>query len=136
MWADIYTTSGTSSTYSYDDNTAQPGSFNEYRLKIFDMYEGVRYEGTAKKTDGFCLATGVVSGRITYGSGTAVEGVKITLGANNADGESVKSNRSCFPRWVTHVFCPHPGTASLHSSDCSSSMPRYALLTCLERGSA
>ena len=94
MWADIYTTSGTSSTYSYDDNTAQPGSFNEYRLKIFDMYEGVRYEGTPKKTDGFCLATGVVSGRITYGSGTAVEGVKITLGANNADGESVKSNRS------------------------------------------
>ncbi len=43
---------------------------------------------------------------------------------------------TCFPRWVTHVFCPHPGTASLHSSDCSSSMPRYALLTCLERGSA
>ena len=49
------------------------------------------------------------------------------------DGQTVSS---CFPRWVTHVFCPHPGTASLHSSDCSSSMPRYALLTCLERGSA
>ena len=94
LWADIYTTSGTASTYSYDDNTAQPGSFNEYRLKIFDIYNGTRYEGTAKKTDGFCLATGVVSGRITYGSGTAVEGVKISMGANNADGESIKSNRS------------------------------------------
>ena len=96
LWADIYTTSGTNTNYSYDDNTAQPGSFNEYRLKIFDMYNGTRYEGTAKETDGFCLTTGVVSGRITYGSGTAVEGVKITLGATNADGDSVRSNRSLY----------------------------------------
>ena len=96
LWADIYTTSGTASNYSYDDQTAQPGSFNEYRLKIFDMYNGTRYEGTAKETDGFCLATGVVSGRITYGSGTAVEGAKITLGATNADGNSIQSNRSLY----------------------------------------
>ena len=94
LWADIYTTSGTSSNYSYDDNTAQPGSFNEYRLKIFDIYQGTRYEGTAMETDGFCIATGVVSGRIIYGSGTAVEGAKITLSPTNADGESVKSNRA------------------------------------------
>ena len=60
LWADIYTTSGTSSNYSYDDNTAQPGSFNEYRLKIFDIYQGTRYEGTAMETDGFCIATGVM----------------------------------------------------------------------------
>ena len=94
LWADIYTTSGTSSNYSYDDNTAQPGSFNEYRLKIFDIYQGKRYEGSAMETDGFCLATGVVSGRITYGSGTAVEGAKVTLSSTNADGDAVKSNRS------------------------------------------
>jgi len=94
LWAEIYTTSGTASNYSYDDNTAQPGSFNEYRLKIFDIYNGTRYEGTAKKTDGFCLSTGVVSGRITYGSGTAVEGAKVTLKSTNADGNVVKSNRS------------------------------------------
>ena len=50
--------------------------------------------------------------------------------------DELRGEVSCFPRWVTHVFCPHSGTASLHSSDCSSSMPRYALLTCLERGSA
>ena len=93
-WADIYTTSGTASNYSYDDNTAQPGSFNEYRLKIFDLYQGKRFEGGTKETDGFCLATGVVSGRITYGSGTAVEGAKVTLGSTNADGDAMKSNRS------------------------------------------
>ena len=94
LWADIYTTSGTASNYSYDDNTAQPGSFNEYRLKIFDIYEGTRYEGGSKEIDGFCIATGVVSGRITFGSGTAVEGAKITLSPTNADGDVVKSNRS------------------------------------------
>ena len=95
-WADIHTTSGTASNYSYDDNTAQPGSFNQYRLKIFDIYEGKRFEGKSLETDGFCLARGVVSGRITYGSGTAVEGAKITLSSTDADGNAVKSNRSLY----------------------------------------
>ena len=93
-WLDIYTTSGTATTYSYEDQTAQPGSFNEYRLKIFDIYEGTRFEGTPKTTDGFCIATGVVGGRITYGSGTAVEGAKVSLKAINADGNDMKNKRS------------------------------------------
>ena len=93
-WFDIYTTSGTATTYSYEDQTAQPSSFNEYRVKIFDVYEGTRYEGTPKTTDGFCIATGVVGGRITYGSGTAVEGAKVTLSAINADGNRMNNKRS------------------------------------------
>lgn len=93
-WYDIYTTSGTATTYSYEDQTAQPGSFNEYRVKIYDVYEGNRFEGTPKTTDGFCIATGVVGGRITYGSGTAVEGAKVTLSAINADGNDMNSKRS------------------------------------------
>ena len=43
--------------------------------------------------------------------------------------------RTCFPRWVTQVLRPHPGTTSLHNSNCLSSMPRYTFLLCLERGS-
>jgi len=93
-WVDIYTTSGTSTTYSYEDQTAQPGSFNEYRVKIFDVYQGTRYEGTPMTTDGFCIATGVVGGRITYGSGTAVKDVKVTLNAINADGNDMNTKRS------------------------------------------
>ena len=93
-WYDIYTTSGTATTYSYEDQTAQPGSFNEYRVKIYDVYEGNRFEGTPKTTDGFCIATGVVGGRITYGSGTAVEGAKVTLSAINADGNDMNNKRS------------------------------------------
>ncbi|MBR4898106.1 MAG: hypothetical protein IKZ48_04900 [Prevotella sp.] len=95
-WANIYNTSGTATSYSYDDQTAQPGSFNEYRLKIFDTWNGKLYEGSSLETDGFCLARGVMSGRITYGSGTAVEGARITLNTTNADGEAIKSNRSLY----------------------------------------
>ena len=95
-WSKIYNTSGTASTYSYDDNTAQSGSFNEYRLRIFDEYNGQRYEGTSQTTDGFCLATGVVSGRITYGSGTAVKGAKVTLNATNGSGNAVQGNKAIY----------------------------------------
>ena len=95
-WATIYSTSGTANNYSYDDETAQPGSFNEYRLKIFDTNNGKLYEGTPLETDGFCLAQGVMSGRITYGSGTAVEGARVTLNTTNADGQAIKSNRSLY----------------------------------------
>ena len=95
-WADIHTTSGTANSYSYDDNTAQPGSFNEYNLKIFDIYNDTLFEGKSLQTDGFCLATGVVSGRIIYGSNTAVEGAKITLKATNAEGDETNSNRSLY----------------------------------------
>ena len=95
-WADIYTTTGTAANYSYDDNTAQPGSFNEYRLRIFDEYNGEKFEGTSLTTDGFSIATGVVSGRITYGTGTAVPGAKVTLSATNADGKSIQSNKAIY----------------------------------------
>ena len=93
-WVDIYSTSGTSSTYVYEDQTAQPGSFNEYRLRIFDVYNGTRFEGNAMTADGFCIATGVVGGRITYGSGMAVKDVKVTLNAINADGNAMNNKRS------------------------------------------
>jgi len=95
-WTDIYTSNGTASNYSYDDNTAQPGSFNEYRLRIFDEYNGEKFEGTSMTADGFSIATGVVSGRITYGTGTAVKGVKVTLSATNADGKSIQSNKAIY----------------------------------------
>jgi hypothetical protein len=45
---------------------------------------------------------------------------------------------SCFPRWDTHAlrgYLPQPDTTSLHSSDCSSSMPRQTRLVCLDFGS-
>lgn len=84
----IYTTSGTAAVYSYDDNTAQPGSYYDYRVQCYRTCEGASTPtyGIYQQTDGFALATGVVSGRVAYGTGTAVEGVKVSVTPNGADG--------------------------------------------------
>ena len=91
-WIDIYSTSGTVSSYSYDDVTALPGSFNNYKIVIWSEQrdsatnEIVRFVDDEQTTDGFCASTGVVSGHISYGTGTAVEGVKVALKQQTTDG--------------------------------------------------
>lgn len=99
-WADIYTTSGTVTSYSYDDVTALPGSFNEYQIIIWSTVTDPATNVTsqvvddAQKTNGFSVATGIVSGNIAYGTGTAVEGVKVTLKQQTADGTLASGMRS------------------------------------------
>ena len=87
-WTKIYSTSGTATTYSYDDNKALPGSFNEYKVSIMGVDEHNNESAKASMiTDGFTYSTGVVSGRITYGTGTAVDSVKVVLKQQNGDGD-------------------------------------------------
>lgn len=98
-WADIYTTSGTTTSYSYDDVTALPGSFNEYKLVIWSEETDttnttVRTEDHTMKADGFSVSTGIISGNISYGTGTAVEGAKVMLKQQNADGGVVSGMHS------------------------------------------
>ncbi len=93
-WSDIYTTSGTATSYSYDDVTALPGSFNEYQIIIWsectetvnNVPTTVWNEDDSETTDGFSISTGIVSGNVTYGTGTAVKDVKVTLKQQNVDG--------------------------------------------------
>ena len=94
-WTDIYTTSGTAADYSYEDQTALPGSYNQYRvlLREYDDSNNLS-ESDNSMTDGFSVATGVVSGRVSFGSGTAVQDVKITMRASNAEGEKESNFRS------------------------------------------
>ena len=93
-WADIYATSGTVASYSYEDQSAQPGSFNEYRVVLSEKVNDVMMAGSSMVTDGFSSASGVVSGRVSFGSGTAVQGVRITMTACNADGQAESHLRS------------------------------------------
>lgn len=90
----IYTTSGVASTYSYEDNTAQPGSYYEYSVQCYrKCTEGSTTSMTyapLKSTDGFAMATGVVSGRVYYDTGTAVDSVKVVLNQTDDSG-AVKS---------------------------------------------
>ena len=97
-WADIYSTSGTTTSYSYDDVTALPGSYNDYKLIIWS--EEVVNEQTVssvddtKTTDGFSVSTGIISGNISYGTGTAVDGVKVTLKPQSANGDVISGMHS------------------------------------------
>lgn len=77
-WATIYKTSGTASSYYYEDQTALPGQYYDYKVVSITTCDGsdTRLE---KSNDGFSRATGIVSGRITYGTGTAVAGTRVAL---------------------------------------------------------
>lgn len=86
-WADIHTTSGNVSSYSYDDVTALPGSFNEYMAVIWSQDGDDIYYDDSRKTDGFSVATGHISGNISYGTGTAVNNAKVVVKRKDSDGE-------------------------------------------------
>ncbi len=81
----INTTSGTNSLYTYEDNTVQPGYYYEYRI---EAYDGNALQNTLTDA-GFCQARGVISGRVTFGSGDAVDDVRLTLRPSNADDGNV-----------------------------------------------
>ncbi len=78
--------SGTSASYSYNDTRALPGQYYEYMVEA--KLEEVLLD--TEREDGFCQSTGTLSGRITYGTGTAVEGVKVVL-TKSADDQALKA---------------------------------------------
>ena len=87
-WATIYKTSGIASSYYYEDNTALPGQYYDYKVRSItscDEQESYLERGT----DGFCRSTGIVSGRIAYGTGTAVDGTRVTLVRNNDNASDI-----------------------------------------------
>lgn len=86
--ATIYKTSGIASSYYYEDNTALPGQYYDYKVRSItscDEQESYLERGT----DGFCRSTGIVSGRIAYGTGTAVDGARVTLVRNNDNASDI-----------------------------------------------
>lgn len=78
-FTEIYNISGTSDHYTYDDVTAQTGAYYEYQVSCERNCSEEKQYFISKSTDGFALATGVISGRVSFGTGTAVAGVKVTL---------------------------------------------------------
>ena len=90
----IYSVSGTSDSYTYEDNTAQPGYVYEYKV---DVYAGAKADYTDNNFQnsmsdvGFCQSRGVISGRVTFGSGSSVEDVRLSLrSSSDNDGNTVR----------------------------------------------
>ena len=89
----VYAVSGTSDRYTYEDNTVQPGYLYEYKV---ECYAGEKPDADANNfqnsmTDvGFSQARGVISGRVTFGSGSAVENVRLSLQASADDGNMIR----------------------------------------------
>lgn len=83
----IYSTNGSAELYTYEDNTVQPGYYYEYKI---DAYNGSVQQNSLYDV-GFCQARGVISGRVTFGTGSAVEDVRLTLTASDSgDDNTVK----------------------------------------------
>ena len=91
----VHVVSGTEASYYFEDNTAQPGQFYQYRVVAqgkfldADTNETAYEDMSGKEADGFCQSRGTISGRITYGTGTAVPDARVLLSKNNEEGDAV-----------------------------------------------
>lgn len=70
----------------FEDNTARVGNVYEYKVVLQEKDAAGEYADINELTAvGFCRSTGIVSGRVTYGTGVAVEGVKVKVTADTND---------------------------------------------------
>lgn len=77
---------GTATEYTYTDDRVMAGSYYEYTVEAY----GAKCEDQLVKTDevitpGFSQARGTITGHISYGTGTAVAGVRVNLVKSSAD---------------------------------------------------
>ncbi len=98
-WVTIYSTNGTATSYNYQDDTALPGDYYDYQVVSETRCESngvVSVKTFNEVTDGFCVARGVISGRVSYGTGTAVNGVRVNLIPNSDSGNDVQAFYSLY----------------------------------------
>jgi len=93
-WQKLTTLDSDKTFMTWEDKTPLPGVFYEYRVTCYNNCDNGNRPGVTAYDTGFALSSGVISGRITYGTGTAVSDVKVTLRQNNDDGEVVNHLRS------------------------------------------
>ena len=131
-WSSIYSVSGTSKNYFYEDNTVAAGSYYEYKVSCYVPCSDQDKLSNEFSDYGFSMTTGTISGRIGYGTGMAVQGAKVKLikGSDSddqnqqfysayCDGEgagitvpvdTITSTRGCLN---TSIFQNHPFTLGM-----------------------
>ena len=71
---------GHATEYEYKDENVMAGSYYEYSVEAYGaMCEGQLVQTDRRIAPGFSQARGTITGHISYGTGTAVAGVKVNL---------------------------------------------------------
>ena len=102
VFTKVYEMTGKESSYFYEDMSALPGQFYDYKVTAYAQVddtetEGSKWvEGNSKETDGFVQTRGIVSGRIKYDTGTAVQGAKVLLSKSDDNDHSNKQFYSLY----------------------------------------
>ena len=94
----LYETMGKESSFYYEDLSAQPGQFYIYRVTASVNVPGTAdwATGNSMETDGFVQTRGILSGRIKYGTGTAVPNVKVVLTKSGDNDNTAKQFYSLY----------------------------------------
>ena len=95
VFTKIYEVVGSESSFYYEDISALPGQYYDYKvtaygyLKAKNENEKDRWvEGNSRENDGFVQTRGILTGRIKYGTGAAVQGAKVYIEKSDNDNTS------------------------------------------------
>ena len=81
-WSNIYTIEGVGSNYSYFDQSCEPGQYYEYRVEAYTDCNGQKMNSNYRSDIGFAKSYGTISGQVLYGTGAAVDSVRVSLTPN------------------------------------------------------
>lgn len=117
VFANIYETLGQASSYYYEDATALPGQYYVYRVTAFakNNNTGKWAEGNSIESDGFSTSRGIISGRVSFGNGTAVEDVIVRLTKNTDDDDPTPQFYSLTSKDETGLMTWTPDEATLNN---------------------
>lgn len=96
-WTRLHTTRGTDTYYNYTDQSLSNGVFYEYKViseaKAY-LDNGNTIDSISSTNFGFASLTGVISGQLTYGNGTAVAGARVSIQRKADEEASATYNHS------------------------------------------
>ena len=102
VFQQIYEVVGSETSFYYEDVSALPGQFYDYKVTAFAYVDATAseesrwVEGNSKHADGFVQTRGILSGRIKYGTGTAVPNVKVVITKSGDNDNTAKQFYSLY----------------------------------------
>ena len=71
---------------TYEDKEVKPGNIYDYKIELLEKGSDGNWTAVdERRAVGFCRSTGIISGRVTYGTGAAVEGARVTVTGDTND---------------------------------------------------